>query len=878
MNHYLFSVVIPIYNVENYLEETILSVVGQDIGLDRIQIILVNDESPDDSESICLKYKALYPNNIIYIKQKNAGVSAARNNGLAYASGDYVNFLDSDDKWEPDVFRKAHNMFLSHDEIDVIGVRQKYFEALHSYPSLDYKFDRDKVIDIFEDYDHIQLSVTSGFVRRNAIGQIRFDERVTFSEDAKFLYEVIFQKEKLGILSSSLHLYRKRHSGNSLIQTKHNNTAWYLSTPKLCYQYVFQLSRQKYGYVIPFAQYYVAYDYQWRINEMSSDLEPEIKEEYLAITRELFAEIDIRVIMKLRSIHSEYKVALTNMKLGKDITTELRWRRNRKGLFYGKHKIFRFNSPYTINMTQFTVGTDQITVRGLVNTFIAEEHYDIYAVVNKEHEIKLELEDTEKHIRLFFGEKYLCVKSFSIEFPLVEFQNLKFRLVYKERRLGTLNFSIGGNVNLDKKTKLYFKKENKIFYYFNEAIRAKPNTLGNRVHFALRKLKFNLAERKYAVVGYRLAYHVCKLFKRKQIWLISDRTNAANDNGLHFFKYINKPGIDINSYFVIDGNCHDYEMLKQIGKVLKLHSFRYKLTFLLADKVISSQFDGWVTNAFGNDKKYYRDLYDFDYVFLQHGVTAQNDISKWVNIHDKNIRLFITSALKEYQWLTNNKNFGFNKAQVKLTGMARYDNLESEPDKIIAIMPTWRTYLSGKYHQSQGVRGYSGSFRNSEYFNFYNSLINDPKLLQVMGQKGYRGIFVVHPSHKENHIDFQRNGTFDIIEGVADYQKIFKKASLLVSDYSSVIFDFAYLKKPVIHTMFDKKTYGANHMKPGYFDYETDGFGPLTYTYTETVDTIIEYINNGCVPEKKYQDRVRRFFAFDDKCSCERIYQEILQL
>ena len=58
-------------------------------------MILVNDGSPDNSEAICLEYQEKYPNNIVYIVQKNAGVSAARNNGIEHATGEYINFLDS---------------------------------------------------------------------------------------------------------------------------------------------------------------------------------------------------------------------------------------------------------------------------------------------------------------------------------------------------------------------------------------------------------------------------------------------------------------------------------------------------------------------------------------------------------------------------------------------------------------------------------------------------------------------------------------------------------------------------------------------------------------------------------------------------------------
>ena len=109
---YKFSVVIPIYNVEDYVEETILSVINQTIGFEEnIQMILVNDGSPDNSEDICFRYKDKYPDNIIYVKQENRGVSAARNNGMNYIEGKYVNFLDSDDKWDLDAFEKVYDFF-----------------------------------------------------------------------------------------------------------------------------------------------------------------------------------------------------------------------------------------------------------------------------------------------------------------------------------------------------------------------------------------------------------------------------------------------------------------------------------------------------------------------------------------------------------------------------------------------------------------------------------------------------------------------------------------------------------------------------------------------------------------------------------------------
>lgn len=88
------SIVIPVYNTEQYIEETLESIIKQNMNLEDIQIILVNDGSTDNSEAILTKYRNRYPNNIYYISKQNEGVSIARNTGLKYVRGKYVNFLD----------------------------------------------------------------------------------------------------------------------------------------------------------------------------------------------------------------------------------------------------------------------------------------------------------------------------------------------------------------------------------------------------------------------------------------------------------------------------------------------------------------------------------------------------------------------------------------------------------------------------------------------------------------------------------------------------------------------------------------------------------------------------------------------------------------
>ena len=100
-----------------------------------------------------------------------------------------------------------------------------------------------------------------------------------------------------------------------------------------------------------------------------------------------------------------------------------------------------------------------------------------------------------------------------------------------------------------------------------------------------------------------------------------------------------------------------------------------------------------------------------------------------------------------------------------------------------------------------------------------------------------------------------------------EYQEVFKKSKFMITDYSSVFFDFAYLKKPILYTQFDSDDLMNNHgiyKDKGYFEYERDGFGDVVYNLDDAVDKIISIIENGCKMEEKYKKRVDKFFKYNE--------------
>lgn len=111
------------------------------------------------------------------------------------------------------------------------------------------------------------------------------------------------------------------------------------------------------------------------------------------------------------------------------------------------------------------------------------------------------------------------------------------------------------------------------------------------------------------------------------------------------------------------------------------------------------------------------------------------------------------------------------------------------------------------------------------------------------------------------------------------YNRVISEASILITDYSSVSFDFAYLKKPIIYCQFDKEKFYKTHTyQEGYFDYERDGFGPVVFSVEDTKKYISRYLNMGCKMEDKYIERVNRFFEFHDKNNCARVADAIREV
>ena len=260
-----FSVLMPIYNVEKYLSQAIDSLINQSIGFEKnIELVIVDDGSPDRSKEIALKYQEKYPNNIKVLSKPNGGQASAFNFGLNHLHGKYISFFDSDDCLSPNVFEDVYNFFqLHYDEIDIVCIPLIFFERRTGPHILNFKFDSTRVIDLIKEPNNPLLALNSSFLKREVLEGIEFDTVLPHAYDALTVNRILLEKKKLGVVNTCKYYYRKRNDSSSMIDTAKGKEEYYNYVLKNYFLALIDYSIKKEGHIPKFIQYMMAYDIQW---------------------------------------------------------------------------------------------------------------------------------------------------------------------------------------------------------------------------------------------------------------------------------------------------------------------------------------------------------------------------------------------------------------------------------------------------------------------------------------------------------------------------------------------------------------------------------------------------------------------------------------
>lgn len=886
-----FSVVMAVYNVEPWLREAVDSLIAQDFGFENIQLIMVDDGSTDGSGAICDEYAARYPENVTVVHKANGGVASARNEGLKHAQGRYLNFMDSDDKFTKEAFRKVYSFFIRHEvDTDVVTIPLEFFDAQTGEHWQNSKFDKGtRVIDLYWDYQATIMFVNASFFSCRVKHLIDFDPRLVCGEDMKVLLTTLIEKMKLGVVTGCKYMYRRRSEGEaSLIQASKKKHGWYFDYFTYLIDWAVAYYREKLGFLPAFLQYELVCDLQWRFREvydMNSVLKDEEVEEY-----------EERVFSSLRYFDDKYILE--------------------QKMIWGEHKCYMLSKKHRCPPTLTPRNSDVLVHFGNTNLPTVADHYSMIEFITVEHETvtiegytKIFGVDISEPLAVYLrcnGELFPCeiIPRDSINeyrFNELIFRGIEFRCTVpltqncEEYRIQVV-LGIRGvkvtkrNIHFGKYAPIGKQYRGSYYYQEGRVLTVEGESLvlrrcGRKGHIKKELAFLKELWRKNAVGGRKAVFvrvlaHLLNAVKRKQTWLVCDRVNRADDNGEAFFQYLQREHRgEANVFFAISEQSPDYTRLKEAGKVVAFLGWKYKVLCLIADYIISSHGDDYILRPFQQYSEPYRDFArKTKFVFLQHGI-IKDDLSGWLNRHQTNISVFVTTTIPEYESVLQGRyNYGTNV--VKLTGLPRYDKLYRTEKQMITIMPTWRAYLVTGMDAKTGQRKLKDGYETSRYYKNYSKLLNCQELFDEADKMGYTIAFLNHPNMSSTKGKMETDSRLKVLDGDTAYRDVFAESNLIVTDYSSVAFDFAYLRKPVIYFQEDNEEFfsGAHTYEKGYFEYERDGFGEVEYSVETLVERIIEYMKNDCKLKEEYRARIDATFPFADKSNCQRVYEKIMEL
>ncbi|MCD8022863.1 MAG: CDP-glycerol glycerophosphotransferase family protein, partial [Lachnospiraceae bacterium] len=367
-------------------------------------------------------------------------------------------------------------------------------------------------------------------------------------------------------------------------------------------------------------------------------------------------------------------------------------------------------------------------------------------------------------------------------------------------------------------------------------------------------------------------------FSRQRIWLFMDKIYKGGDSSEYIYKYAAAQKDGIRKYYLLDPTSADYARMKKEGyRPLRRGSIWHRLIFLNANMVIASNSTVFAFNSYSTDtSQYIRGDVHSDTACVQHGMSVQKIAVAQQRLRD-NTKLYFCASKYEIENLSRPAYDYKGYDALKLTGVPRYDGLKDRAQKILLISPTWRMNSALPPTKGESVaRAYNPHFKETSYNHVYNSLINDPTLLAAARQYGYRIQYVLHPIISPQAEDFTKNEDVEIIPSIGDmsYEKLFCEAALMVTDFSGVQFDFAYMRKPVVYLHHHDI---PQHYDEGSFYYDTMGFGEICHTNEELIQVLCEYMKNDCKMPDEYRRRADDFFEYSDNDNCARIYPIMLE-
>lgn len=545
--------------------------------------------------------------------------------------------------------------------------------------------------------------------------------------------------------------------------------------------------------------------------------------------------------------------------------------------------------PYITRNGFLHLALDELALN---KTYFSRRHIDTIKINNKEASIAGQfalLNSTLENVQLLIKTRLTARE---------KFVNINLEKINQTNNTSTYNFSVDIYQDLIDFVKYEYENEDVIDIYLNikvqessENIKIKignPRILAEKLlkgeiitefkgnivsltpYFTMKGRNLSFRINTYDINSYLTYVDELKRPKRlnflkkekQKVWVIGEKSYKAQDNGYHFFKYMRTHHPEKPVYYIIEKNSKEAKNVLPLGNVIFYNSAEHFKIMLQADYICTTHHPELI---YPTTSKIYTRKIKAIKVFLQHGVLGTKNLCD-INgnqLKDFNVDLFITSSNREKEIVVKDLNF-FSK-QVAVTGLARFDELfnpNSEVKNQILIIPTWRDWLTS-----------IDQLKTSEYLKRMNNLLHSQQLKEI-ADKGTDIVFCLHPN-MQPFIDYFNvpNYVTRIKQGEVNVQKLIKESKLMITDYSSVAFDFSFLNKPVIYYQFDRNEFLGK--EGSHIDIEQE----LPGIIVNSQDTLERELDNlqkkQFVIDASLKKRINRFIAYKDQHNCERIFDAI---
>lgn len=873
-NSRIVSVVVPAFYAASSLPKTVASLQEQTLSRDKLEIILVNDGSTDNTLEVCHQLAA-DTGNIVIIDKPNGGVGSARNAGIEAARGKYIAFLDSDDTLLPETLEAAVEFFDEHyDEIDLVTYPMRLYNEAREWPHVREHILTDTgVYDLTKPQNAFALITNVNVIVKNNEDLPRFREDLLVHEDELFFMNVLLRKQKAGFSKKGAYYYYQRPG--SAISTKMH--------PFYQFEKNIGFWEELFARYSGSAPIYLQASY---LNEVNWKLRKDVllpyhygKEAFRQAVnriRALMNRVGDDVIFTSPRADDYYRCFLARQKTSTDLSCSIE-----KGCVVLKRgeTVLLCRNHVDANIVKTRVSEGSLHLEGVLESVLFEWHPEARLFLESDgvNKVEIPLASTLRDYRE--GHVRTCrFAKFKASVPLSESSRVSFSLCIGNETV-PIRLMFSEKANLD--------TQNGITSFVAGDYLIAAGSNGSSLSIAKapsirRKMGVWLQNTRNAAAQNRktLAIRCFQRFnkpQKKPLWLYYDRAGVGGDNAYLQFIHDLSKNDGIERYYVSKDDPETLRSLfteSQLNHVLAFTSAKHRLAHLNADRIITSYIEhqNWCPFA-PNTMRGLADTVHYDMVYLQHGVLHAHMPWKF-SIDNRLFDLEVVSTQFEVDNLTT--NYGFTKDQLISSGMPRYDLVDTaaKPQRKILLAPSWRKYLVS---EQPGLKfeAKRAAFLESSFWKETKHLLESNALLELLEEHDYTLDIKLHPIFSVYKDEFEAlsNDRIHLASSVkeSDY-------AVFVTDYSSWVFDFVYLKRSIAYFLPDDEEFSAGLNGYNQLDLPLeDGFGPLCKTADELLSALERILEQDGSPTPEYARKMDGFFLHYDNNQRDRLYEALMK-